>query len=170
MHESIILSAPIMIRATTSKYSSGCENLVPAPPHTASGETFICTRRSLPKGPLVGAFVGLSINSEPGSGPLKPTNGFVYGTRIILRDVWCCGVCHEMNYKIGWIKISLNSRSKRIEVLRYLLKSGFRSTSIQKFTKYSFFPLQLSYMSGCCDWLNLIHVERMMQSLTRILN
>ena len=41
-------------------------------PYTTLGETLVCGRRSLPKGPVVGGFFGLSIKFEPGSGPLKP--------------------------------------------------------------------------------------------------
>ena len=115
----IYISSHWVSLRTTSLFSpSGCGNLVPTPPHTASGETLVCRSRSLPKGPVVGGFVGLSIKYEPGSGPLKPKNCSVVGTRIIiLRDIWCCGIHFETNCKIGWIERSLNSHSKRIEVL-----------------------------------------------------
>ena len=88
------------VRATTLVSSLGCGNLAPTPPHTALSETFMCTSRLLLKGLVVGGFFGCVIKSKPRSGPLKLTNGSVAGTRIILREILCCGILHRMSCKI----------------------------------------------------------------------
>ena len=116
----------VLLRTTSLISPTGCRNLVPAPPHTASDETLVCASRSLPKGPVVGGLIGLFINYKLGSGPLKPTNGFVSGKETtILRDIWWCGIRRTTNYKTGWIEISRNLCSNRIEVLSYLTRNGY---------------------------------------------
>ena len=47
----------------------GCGNLVPAPPHTTSGETLTCTSRSLSKGPVVRGFCWLTSLLNLGQNP-----------------------------------------------------------------------------------------------------
>ena len=49
-----------------SKSLSGCGNLVPATPHTASGRTLTCASRSVPKRLVVRGFCWLTSLSDLG--------------------------------------------------------------------------------------------------------
>ena len=78
------LACRIESRTTgTHQTSPGCGNLVLAPTHTTSGATSV-------RAPWTVAERASSTriclaNYEPGSGPNKPTNGFVAGTGICIK-------------------------------------------------------------------------------------
>lgn len=63
---------------------SGCRNLVPASPHTALGETSVRATWIDAKGE---SSVGIAwlLNPEPGSGPIKPTNGSIVGEAMAVE-------------------------------------------------------------------------------------
>jgi len=61
-----------------------CENLVPASPHTASGEISVCALWvDAERVSSVGIYLA-KLNFEPGSRPHKPTNGFIARTKICI--------------------------------------------------------------------------------------
>lgn len=69
-----------------SQKSQGCGNLVREPSHTTSSETFVRALQTIAERTVVHEFFWL-VNSKPGLGPNKPTNGFV---------AWI-GICIEMS-------------------------------------------------------------------------
>ena len=103
---------------------SGCRNLVLASPHTNSGETAAYATWVVSKRASSVGFCWLApINFEPGSGPPKPTNASVVGTRFCLKEM--CDVAslesdQERNCK--WLDRNIHDFVMQENKNSYLLK------------------------------------------------